>query len=259
MRCTLAIGAAVRGRTSGWARLLVCIAAYAGAAPAGAQALLSPVVVTFAPRQKIATVRVTLSDKALGPMRLQAQLLRWRQDVHGAALTEPTDDLVIAPRIAEIQPGHQQVLRVGLRGPLPADTEMAYRLVLEDIAEHAPVQMGGGAAVTFRMAYDLPVLVAPRGPVVTRLLWRECPSRSAARNLPLCVRILNAGNAHVKLRSLVLSGDGWQKPLELKEPESILAGAEREWSQAGAAPGPLRAVQVRSATGQLLEVATDAP
>jgi fimbrial chaperone protein len=215
--------------------------------------LISPVLIEFGPKQKVATIRVTVSDKARGPMRLQAQLLRWHQDVHGAAVTQPTDDLVIAPRIAEIKPGQQQVLRLALRGPVPAETEMAYRLVLEDIADHAPTDMGGGASINLRMAYDLPVLVAPRGPVTAQLRWKECPVAAAPHAKPLCVRIVNSGNVHVKIRSLVISGDGWQKPLNLKEPDSILAGDEREWSQAGQMPGPVRSVQVRTATGQVIE------
>ena len=40
-------------------------AALAGSGAASAQALISPVVVEFGPKQRIATVRITLSDKAI--------------------------------------------------------------------------------------------------------------------------------------------------------------------------------------------------
>jgi fimbrial chaperone protein len=231
---------------------LVVAVLHAGAA--AAQALISPVIVEFAPRQKIATVRVTVSDRAVKPMRLQAQLLAWQQDLHGAALTQPSEDLIVTPRIAELKPGEQQVLRLALRGSLPADTERAYRLVLEDIGEPSAIDMGSGAAVNFRMAYDLPVMVSPRGTPVTAMRWRACPRETAApARQGVCVRITNTGNRRVKVQSLTLAGDGWEKSIAFREPDAVLAGAEREWVLPVLAQGPMRGVKVRTASGQLLQ------
>lgn len=252
MESGLACGASAR-RISWCRRLFFAVAAAAVSAAATAQALISPVVVEFVPRQKVATVRLTLSDKVTRPMRLQAQLLRWRQDIHGAALTEPSEDLVVTPRIADLKPGQQQVLRVALRGSLPGDAEMAYRLVLEDVAEPARMDMGGGAEVHFRMAYDLPVLVPPRGPVLKALRWKSCPSAGLPPGGGICVRVVNAGNRRVKVQSLTVSGDGWQQSVHLKEGENVLAGDEREWKVPAQGAGPLRAVQVRTVQGEVLE------
>jgi fimbrial chaperone protein len=254
MKCSPSIYAFRYGRAPWWMTTAVTAAALLGAAAASAQALISPVLIEFKPKQKITTVRVTLSDKATSPMRLQAQLLSWRQDAKGAAVTQPSDDLVVTPRIAELKPGQQQVLRLALRGSLPAETEMAYRLVLEDIADSRPVDMGGGAAVNFRMAYDLPVLVAPRGPVVHALRWRNCAAAATPRATKgACVRIVNAGNSHVKVQSLTISGDGWQQSLNLKEGEPVLAGDEREWTVPTQVAGPVRSVHVRTSAGAVLQ------
>jgi fimbrial chaperone protein len=254
MKRSLSTKFSCRGRTSWWMAAAIMAAALLCSAAAKAQALISPVLIEFKPKQKIATVRVTLNDKATSPMRLQAQLLRWRQDPKGAPVTQPSDDLVVTPRIAELKPGQQQVLRLALRGSLPADTEMAYRLVLEDIAEPKPVDVGGGAAVNFRMAYDLPVLVAPRGPIVTALRWRNCPAPAAPRAAGgACLRIVNAGNTHVKIQSLTVGGDGWQQSLGFKEGEPVLVGDEREWTVPAQAKGPLRSVQVRTSAGAVLQ------
>jgi fimbrial chaperone protein len=243
-----------RGRSSCWTAAAAAAVALLGAGRIHAQALISPVLIEFAPKQKIATVRITLSDKATSPMRLQAQLLRWRQDARGAPVTQPSDDLIVTPRIAELKPGQQQVLRLALRGAPPADGEMAYRLVLEDIAEPRPVDMGGGAAVSFRMAYDLPVLIAPRGPVVHALRWHDCAAPATPRAASgACVRIINTGNQHVKVQALTVSGDGWQQSLNLKEGEPVLVGDEREWIVPGPPAGPVRSVQVRTSNGAVLQ------
>ena len=254
MKCLPSRAAAGGGRTSWLVRSAVVAFASYGAAAAMAQALISPVLVEFAPKQKIATVRVTLSDKAIKAMRLQAQLLEWGQDLHGAPVTKPSDALIVTPRIAELQPGQTQVLRLALRAGLPAGRERAYRLVLEDIATPSSVDLGGGAAVNFRLAYDLPVMVAPRGAIVNALRWRNCVADAAPRLASgVCVRVANAGNRRVKVQSVTVSGDGWQQVLELKEPDAALAGAEREWIvPAATAAGPLRDVEVRTATGERL-------
>lgn len=237
-----------------WVRAcLVAVPALVGCVAATAQALISPVLIEFKPKQKIATIRVALSDKAARPMRLQAQLLSWRQDVHGAAITQPSDDLVVTPRIADIRPGSQQVLRLALRGSLPADSEMAYRLVLEDIEDGTTVDAGGGAAINFRMAYDLPVLVAPRGPVVGALRWRGCPATSPRAASGGCVQLVNAGNRRVKVQAVTLAGDGWRKSIDLGEGVAVLAGDEREWSVGEPASGPVRSVLVRMVGGEELQ------
>jgi fimbrial chaperone protein len=253
MKCVPSPSAVWKVRMSWFPRAAALAFALCGATAGWAQALISPVVVEFGPKQKIATVRITLSDKAIKPMRLQAQLLEWQQDLQGAPVTRPNDELIVTPRIAELKPGQQQILRVALRGSLPAETEKAYRLVLEDVAQPSSADLGGGAAINFRMAYDLPVMVAPRGAAVQALRWRVCPADTAPRAAKgICVRVTNAGNRRVKVTSVAVSGDAWQQSLALKEADAVLAGAEREWVVPGTATGPLRNVELRTATGERL-------
>jgi len=270
MRCS-ALGAVcdcARGRTPYWRSLVLGAAALLSSGIAAAQAQISPVVVEFGPKQRVATVRIVLSEKARGPMRLQVQLLRWTQDLRGEAVTQPSEDLIVTPRIADLQPGQQQVLRLGLRAGLPAQSEMAYRLYLEDIAEPASVNTGTeGVGVSFRMAYDLPVMVAPKGAIVKSLRWHSCPagavlprqsSRASSSNQPdaqACVRVFNSGNRRVKVQSLTVAGDGWQQTLSFKEGENILAGDQREWNvPLPVAPAmPAQSVQLRTVQGETLQ------
>jgi P pilus assembly chaperone PapD len=67
------------------------------------------------------------------------------------------------------------------------------------------------------------------------------------------VRIINAGNRHVKLQSVTVSGDGWQKSLNFMEGESVLVGDEREWTVPTQSAGPVRSVQVRTSAGAVLQ------
>lgn len=226
---------------------------FLASAAATAQVLINPVLVELGPQQRSASVLVTLSDKAPAPMRLQADVLQWQQDLDGGDLTQPSTDLLVTPPIADLKPGQKQLFRVALRGGRRAPGELAYRLILEDVAPPRTAMVDAqGLAIKFRMRYDLPVLVAPAVPVQNRLRWKSCAPAVPAK---ACLRLLNAGNRRVKVNVLTLAGDGWQQALAMKEGVNVLAGAEREW-QVALEPGhagPVRAVQVRTARGEDLQ------
>lgn len=239
-----------RARWPGAARLAALFLASGAAA---AQVLVNPVVVELGAQQRTASVTITLSDSASAPVRLQAQVLRWQQDLHGADLTQDSDELLVTPPIAELQPGQKQLFRIALRGPRRAPGELAYRLIFEDIGTPAPAApTPKGMAINFRMRYDLPVMIAPAGPVLNLLRWKSC---TAATPSDACIRLRNDGNRRVKVLSLTLDGDGWRQALVLKQGENLLAGAEREWRialQPGHA-GPAHGVQVATARGETLQ------
>lgn len=224
------------------------------------QVLVNPVVVELGAKHRAATVKISLSDTAKVPMRLQAELMRWDQNLQGEDVVSPGNDLLVTPPIALIKPGETQLFRVALRGTRSTPDEMAYRLILEDIAENAPVvpqnAPEGSIAIHFRMRYDLPVMVAPTGNILNALRWKPCPANTptvAVSNA--CVRVSNAGNRRVKVQTLTLAGDGWQQALQLKEGVNVLVGAEREWRvalQPGQA-GPVRSVQVQTVRGETLQ------
>jgi fimbrial chaperone protein len=238
---------------------------------AAAQLVIGPIVVEFGEKQRVAAVSVKLDNGAKLPMRLQAEILRWTQDLAGKALTEETDELLVTPPMAELQPGQRQVFRLALRGNRPAPEELAYRLVLEDISEStSSAEVSPGMMINFRMRYDLPVMVAPAGPIVPLLRWKPCspetalasvkgstapPNPIAAQSPEACVRLLNAGNRRVKVQVLKLDGDGWQQALTMKEGENVLVGAEREWRVplAKGQAGMLSRVQVQTARGETLQ------
>lgn len=194
--------------------LLLCGGAYG-------QVLINPVVVELGARQRAATVTVTLNSNAQGALLLQSEVLKWEQAIDGAPRYQPSKDLVVAPPIAELKPGESQVFRVALRGPRPHPGELAYRLVLEDTSQTAPD--GSSRGVSFRLRYDLPVLVAPTEPVRNAQRWQAC----AAKAGEACVRLNNEGNRRITLQALAVEGAGWTRPIDT--PGTVLAGAQREW------------------------------
>lgn len=204
-------------------RRTIVVAAWAAlfAAPAIGQVLIEPVVVELGARQRAASVTITLNPKATASLMLQSQVLQWEQAPDGSSRTQPSADLVVAPPIVELKPGESQLLRIALRGPRRGPGEQAYRLVLEDVA--AATQAAGAPGVSFRMRYDLPVLLAPAEPLRQALRWQSCPSKADE----LCVRLANEGNRRVSLRSLSFAGSNWKVSVE--SPGTVLASTQREW------------------------------
>lgn len=221
------------------------------------QVVISPVTVEFNGRQRVVSVAISLSDKA-APMRLQTDVLRWEQDLLGAAVTEPSDELVVTPPIVNLRPGTTQIFRVALRGGRPSPDELAYRLILEDVSEPTiKTNDSAGMNVEFRMRYDLPVLIAPLGDVINSLHWNPCPASTTLRAFPnreACIRLINTGNRRVKIQTLTVAGDGWQQALLLKDGENVLVGTEREWRipLQPSQTGKVQSVQMQTARGETL-------
>lgn len=201
-----------------WLWLAACVLAPCAAQ---AQILISPVVVELGARQRAVAITVSLSSKAPAPVLLQSEVLQWDQGIDGSARHQASKDLVVAPPIAEIKPGESQVFRVALRGPRRHPGELAYRLILEDISQALPE--GAAAGLSFRLRYDLPVMVAPAEPLRVAPRWLAC----AAKAGEACVRMSNGGNRRITLQTLAIEGPGWSRPVNT--PGTVLAGADREW------------------------------
>ncbi len=245
--------AAIPSRLVPWGLALGSLGA---TAPSLAQVMVTPPTIELAAKQRTTSVAISLAPNAAAPLRLQAGVLRWSQDADGKSTVVETDELLVTPPIADLRPGETQVFRVALRGPRAAPEELAYRLILEDVAEPPKDESGAPAVkLSFRMRYDLPVMVAPTGKVFSSLRWKPCLPAAAARAAQACVRVQNAGNRRVKVQTLTLAGDGWQQALEIKNGENVLVGTEREWHVPLAAgqTGALRGVQVQTTRGETLQ------
>jgi len=213
-------------------------------AVASSQVLIDPVVVELGAKQRAAPLTLTLSAKAPRPLVLQTEVLRWRQDASGQPRYEPTSDLIVVPPIVELKPGDSQLVRIAFRGARQGTAEQAYRLVLEDVSAATRGQAEDSQGISFRMRYDLPVMLGATETPRQQLQWSRCDSGAAQAGNPatpqVCVRLANEGSRRVTLRKLQLSGQGWTSPID--EPGTVLARSVREWRlplPAGASPQAL--------------------
>ena len=178
---------------------------------------ISPILVELTPQKKVASIRV-LNDSDES-MTFQAETLSWQQ-TGGEDRYAQTQDLLVAPPIAQIAPGASQIFRVTLRKSAPLDAERAYRLVLEDITTQTSGLQG---TVKLRFRHNLPLFATPSQSPVVNSTWRPCiaPADKA------CIELENKGNRHVRLSGVAIEGPGWRK--DIPGGSTVLAGASRQW------------------------------
>lgn len=225
---------------------VVCAALLLGLNPGHARATgVSPVLVELSQARPV--VAVTVSNSSEQTRTYQAELLRWQQ-ADGADQYGPSIDLVITPAIAHIAAGQTQVFRVALRNKAATSVEQAYRLILDDISDEAPLTDGTGAAaaIKLRFRFSLPVMLAPLVPpklAEAQPAWSLCTAEANK----VCVRLDNKGNRRIRLSRVALDSSGnWHH--EIKGGGTVLAGSWKQWILNADAP-PSLPVRV-SATGE---------
>jgi len=196
---------------------------------------IAPVLVELSPARRVVSITFhNPDDKAL---RYQVQVMAWSQ-VDGVDHRVPSDDLIVAPPIADVSPGGSQIFRVALRGPATGH-EQTYRVIFEDVSEiAAEAPTSGSFAVHLQVAHDLPVFVAAAGNPQPQLQLSPCPNQSAGTIS--CVRLDNSGDRYAQVRSLTLERGAWTQVLPVSA--RVLAGAWKQFElelPAGTS-GPLR-------------------
>lgn len=177
------------------------------------------------------------------PDLVQVHVYAWSQR-DGQDELAPTDDLIGLPLVFTIPPNGAQTVRVGIRGALGGPQEMAYRVIVGEVATDARVRSG----LETRLAFNFPVYVAPLEPPNRSLQWNV--QRLDQRHLRVSVQ--NTGNVHVAIQHLDLSdGARGAKLAELDARQSVLAGRQWSWTVATTAA-------VIPSDPVLIEAATDA-
>lgn len=168
---------------------------------ARASVSISPVRVDFDASQRMEIIR--FGNGGAETRSYQVDVVSWSQSGVRGDVHDPTDDVLAVPPVFTLEPGQQQVIRVGLlREPDPA-TELAYRVFITELAppqEEKPE----GAGVAMRLRVGVPVFVAPSaGPSAQLdLVGSERDGET------LLMQFRNAGNVHVKISEIQYEAPG---------------------------------------------------
>ena len=191
--------------------------------PAAANSTVAPVIIDV-PGSGRSIVKVTNNRDR--PVMYQLAAKTW-QVIDGKDRYEATEDFIASPPLFTLAAAATQEVRIGMRNPVPAPLERAYRLVVAEVPRERAAGEEG-SAVEFAIQYLLPVYVASADSgAKPELHW----SLQAAGNAVI-LRAENVGHKRVALTALGLFADrlaAGEPEWKVKELTTVLAGTWREW------------------------------
>ncbi|WP_233973283.1 fimbrial biogenesis chaperone [Pectobacterium versatile] len=197
-----------------------------------------------------------LENKGNAPVGLQIRIMSWKQIDFQDRYAEQSN-VIATPPFMTLEPGKRNMVRLIRVNPAPANTEQAYRIIVDEIAapnqQNAP-QMG----LQFQMRYLLPLFLDGAGvwthtrpgkrrvnaePTRPVLSWRV--SAVGGGNY-LYVR--NRGVVHARLSNVYWSADQSGKGSQVKVTDGflgyVLPGQEMRWSLPAGVSTPGAAMQL---------------
>lgn len=156
--CTHALG---QWTGNGRRRFSAAILAFVGAAGhAGAGNLqVEPILLEFEHTQPAQIL--WLSNNGTQPLHAQVRIQQWLQ-ADGQEQLLPSNALLASPPMSEIAPGQRQLVRIVREPVAPSAGEQAFRLVVDELPDLAPVPTSAGG-LQFLLRHSIPVFVLPAG------------------------------------------------------------------------------------------------
>lgn len=184
----------------------------------GASFQISPTLAEVPAQSSVASFRVTNSGSEVLPIQIEG--FAWTQDARGEHHA-PATDLVIVPRIATIQPGKTQLIRVALRANT-RERERAYRVHFIELPGTTPA---GFVGVRTTVRFDVPLFFAASGAAPARLDWKVALDAGGA----LRAEATNSGGSYVRLTALRIVDARGALLAERKGPLYVLPGRTMSW------------------------------
>ena len=179
-----------------------------------------PIRVTLSDSQKMGTI--TLRNKGTEPITLQIETLSWSQRESKDVFTA-TREILSNPPIFTIPVGGSQLIRIGLRRESDAQSELAYRIILQELPQ---TNNSGFMGAKMLMRVSLPVFVLPEVAAKPLLYWQVAQTSKGALKLS----VSNSGNAHIQIKNIKLSLPDSSQPLATTNTvDYILPGQNYEW------------------------------
>jgi fimbrial chaperone protein len=135
-----------------------------------------------------------LVNQGAEKVTIQLKVSGWRQGPEGEDLYDSTKDIVVFPKIFELDRGEKKSLRLGYQEKPPKSMEKTYRLFLQEL----PIAPGEEKTVRMTLNIGVPIFVAPSKEIRSGAI-----EKAWLDNGRLKVRILNTGNCHFFIKRLI--------------------------------------------------------
>lgn len=155
---------------------------------------ISPVRISLTAEKPIAVM--TLQNNSDTTSVIQLETVSWQQSM-GEDIYTPTREILATPPIFSVPPRGTQIVRVGLQRKLDNNSEISYRLFLQEV----PAATNNDGQVKVVLRFGIPIFVPPFDTIhKTPLAWRAV---IASKNT-LRIEAINHGNAHVQISGFSL-------------------------------------------------------
>lgn len=184
---------------------------------AAAQVAISPVRVDLSDDHDKDVIRV--SSQAKSTTSYQVEVVAWSQSGGQREVYAPTEDILAVPPLFTLEPGGEQVVRVGMLVDADPANEKAYRMFITELAapQEEQSEMTG---VNMRLRLGIPVFVAPRAIPNATLTHVE----SAYVEGQLFMHMKNSGNTHVRVSEVRFQTSDMDEPYVESAALYVLAG-----------------------------------
>ncbi|MCX7856442.1 MAG: fimbria/pilus periplasmic chaperone [Deltaproteobacteria bacterium] len=161
------------------------------------------------------TDKLTIKNVDTKDLSIQIRVYSWEQDDNGNDIYEETNDIVIFPKIVQLKPSEEKVIRIGCQKST-FEKEGTYRIMVEELP---PIKsdIKHGATVSILLRVSIPVFLSP--------YYKKRSGNVEIAEIidnKLVIAVSNTGNTHfianeVKIRGLNKSG------------EEIISSRENGW------------------------------
>lgn len=165
---------------------------------------------------------LTVQNNGDEPAAIQLNTMAWSQE-SGQEQYLASEDLLATPQTFTIQPGAEQVVRIGMRTFAGVDQERSYRLFLQEVP--APPKPGS-RTLQAALRIGIPIFIEPKIKVAPVLNWKvERPARNQFK-----ISLKNDGNTHIQVMDFRVSQPDREQSLAVQPVSSyLLSGQSHDW------------------------------
>jgi fimbrial chaperone protein len=156
---------------------------------------INPIRIFFEGAKK--TDILTIKNESPKSVALQISAVAWTQDEKGENVYSPTEDILFFPKLLEINPGEEKIVRIGNKVSR-SETEKTYRLFIEEIPDNSRTET---TSVKILTKVGVPIFIPPLKSAASGVIEKIELSKGSLR-----MGVKNDGNVHFIIRSIKVTG-----------------------------------------------------
>lgn len=178
---------------------------------------VSPVRVNLSDSHTKDVIQITNHEDSV--KSYEVEVVAWSQTDERREVYSPTEDILAVPPLFSLNPGEEQLIRVGMLTDADANTERSYRMFITEIAPPEPEKIRS-TGITMRLQIGIPVFVAPAAAATSSLEYIDFLQIEDQ----LFVQFRNSGNTHIKVVEVHYAAPGSADKVVTPAVAYILAG-----------------------------------